>query len=141
MSPTWESGGRGSPMQGERYRLPSGLPGLANSSPLHPWDLWIPQDLHIIFWWVADVIALLSEIWSSPAGSSFSGDQVHSAGSQSTAFLWLRPDFRPPHTFFVCARLVTADVSGVVIVPALIKAQSRQAHVLFLEGGRRPTLS
>ena len=75
-------------------------------SSLHPWDTWIPPDLHGFYTWVFDSLGLLNDILKQVVVSR--GDigirkwtRWLREDLSSRPYVWLRPDFVPPAPFLV----------------------------------------
>ena len=102
---------------------------------LHPWDDWIPPDLHGFFNWVFDSL----ETWNG-----FLGQVVVSRRDEgirgwtwwlredlnSGPYVWLRPDFVPPSPSLVVKDPQTQS-SRILVEPHLIDAEFRKAWMPF----------
>ena len=104
-------------------------------SSLHPWDDWIPPDLHGFKRWVFDSLEVLNGFlkqvvvsrrelgirkWVNWLREDFS----------SRPYAWLRPDFVPPSPFLVIEDPQT-DSSRILVEPHPIDAESRKLGCLF----------
>ena len=73
---------------------------------LHPWDDWIPPDLHGFFKWVFDSLDALNGFLRQVVVSR-RDDKIHRwtwwlrEDLSSRHYVWLRPDFVPPSPFLV----------------------------------------
>ena len=107
-------------------------------SSLHPWDDWIPPDIHGFYKWVFDSLEVLN---------GFLGQVVVSRRDvgvrkwtrwlrddlSSRPYVWLRPDFVPPSPFLVVTDPHTKS-SRILVEPHLIDAEFRKAWMPFFEG-------
>ena len=82
-------------------------------SSLHPWENWVPPDLHGFYKWVFDSLEVLN------------GEDL-----SSRPYIWLRPDFVPPSPFLVVKDSQTQS-SRVVVEPHLIDAEFRKAWMPY----------
>ena len=102
---------------------------------LHPWDDWIPLDVHGFYKWVFDSLGLLSDFlrqivvsrrdigirkWARWLREDLS----------SRPYVWLRPDFVPPFPFLVIHDSST-QFSHVVVELHLVDAEFRKAWMPF----------
>ena len=75
-------------------------------SSLHPWDDWIPPDLHGFYKWVFDSLEVLSGFLKQVVVSRRDvgirkWTRWLREDSSSRPYVWLLPDFVPPSTFLV----------------------------------------
>ena len=93
-------------------------------SSVHPWDNWVPPDLHGFYRWVFDSLEVLRDIgirkWTMWLREDLS----------SRPFAWLRPDFVPPSPFLVVLDPLTKS-SRILVFPHLFDAEFRKAWVPF----------
>ena len=75
-------------------------------SSLHPWDDWIPPDLHCFFQWVFDSLEVLNGFLRQVVVSR-RDDGIRrwnrwlKEDLSSRPYAWLRPDYVPPSPFLV----------------------------------------
>ena len=96
-------------------------------SSLHPWDDWIPRDLHGFFKWVFDSLEVLNGFLRQVVVSrrdvgirkwvSWLREDL-----SSRPYVWLRPDFVPPSPFLV-VKDPQSQSSQILVEPHLIDAE------------------
>ena len=102
---------------------------------LHPWDDWIPPDLHGFFKWVFDSLDALNGFLRQVVVSR-RDDRIHRwtwwlrEDLSSRHYVWLRPDFVPPSPFLVVNDPQTQS-SRILVEPHLIDAEFRKAWMPF----------
>ena len=107
-------------------------------SSLHPWDDWLPPDLHGFYKWVFDSLEVLNGFFRQVVVSRRDEGIRRWKGwlredLSSRPYAWLRPDFVPPSPFLVVPDPQTQS-SHVVVEPHLIDAEFRKGLVaLFLQ--------
>ena len=107
-------------------------------SSLHPWENWVPPDLHCFLKWVFDSLEVLNGFlrqvvvsrrdvgirkWTRWLREDFS----------SRPYVWLRPYFVPASPFLVVNDPQTPS-SRILVEPHLIDAEFRKAWMLFSVG-------
>ena len=102
---------------------------------LHPWDDWIPPDLHGFFKWVFDSLEALNGFLRQVVVSRRDDGIREWTGLlredlSSRPYAWLRPDFFPPSPFLVVKDPQTQS-SRILVEPHLIDAEFRKAWVPF----------
>ena len=100
-------------------------------SSLHPWDVWLPLDLHGFYRWVFDSIEVLNgffrQVVVSRRDEGIRRWKVWLREDLSSRpYAWLRPDFVPPSPFLVVHVSLTQS-SQIVVEPHLIDAEFRKA--------------
>ena len=73
-------------------------------STLHPWDIWLPPDLHGFYRWVFDALDVLNGFFRQVVVSRRDEGIRRWKGwlsedLSSRPYMWLRPDFVPPSPF------------------------------------------
>ena len=104
-------------------------------SSLHPWDDWLPPDLHGFFKWVFDSLEVLNGFLRQVVVSR-KDDGIRKwtrwlrEDLSSRPYAWLRPDFVPPSPFLVVKDPQT-ESSRTLVEPHLIDAEFRKAWMPF----------
>ena len=104
-------------------------------SSLHPWDDWIPPDLHGFFKWVFDSLETLN-VFLRRVVVSRRGEGIRwwtrwlREDLNSRPYVWLRPDFVPPSPFLVVKDPQTQS-SRILVEPHLIDDEFRKAWMPF----------
>ena len=80
-------------------------------SSLHPWDNWVPPDLHGFYKWVFDSLGLLNDVLKRVVVSRRDvGVRKWTRWLRedlgSGPYVWLRPDFVPPSPFLILRILI-----------------------------------
>ena len=107
-------------------------------SSLHPWDNWVPPDLHGFYKWVFDSLEVLNGFLRQVAVSR-RDDGIRKwtrwlrEDFSSRPCVWLRPDLLPPLPFLVVKDPQTQS-SQILVEPRLIDAEIRKAWMLFSVG-------
>ena len=101
------------------------------NSSLHPWDDWIPPDLHGFYRWVFDSLDLLNGFLKQVVVSRRDvgvrkWTRWLREDLSSRPYFWLRPDFVPPSPFLVIKDPHTKS-SRILVEPHLIDAEFRKA--------------
>ena len=111
-------------------------------SSLHPWDKWIPLDLHGFYKWVFDSLGLLNDFLKQVVVSR-RGLGIRKwtmwlrEDLSSRPYAWLRPDFVPPFPFLVVNDPQTKS-SRILVEPHLIDAEFRKVWMpFFCRSGHR----
>ena len=105
------------------------------TSSLHPWDDWIPPDLHGFFKWVFDSLETLN-VFLRQVVVSRRDEGIRRwtrwlrEDLNSRPYVWLRPDFVPPSPFLVVKDPQTQS-SRILVEPHLIDAEFRKAWMPF----------
>ena len=76
------------------------------SSSLHPWDNWVPPDVHGFFWWVFDSLEVLNgflkQVVVSRKDIGIRKWMMWLRENLSSGpYAWLGPDFVPPSPFLL----------------------------------------
>ena len=107
-------------------------------SSLHPWDDWLPLDLHGFFKWVFDSLEVLNGFLRQVVVSR-RDDGIRKwtrwlrEDLSSRPYVWLRPDFVPPSPFLV-VKDPQSESSRILVEPHLIDAEFRKAWMPFSVG-------
>ena len=105
-------------------------------SSLHPWDKWIPPDLHSFYRWVFDSLEVLDGflkqvvVCRRDIGIRKWVNWLREDLS-SRPYSWLRPDFVPPSPFPVVKDPQTGS-SRILVEPHLIDADFRKGWIQLL---------
>ena len=114
-------------------------------SSLHPWEDWIPPDIHGFYKWVFDSLEVLNGFlkqvvvtrrdvgvrkWTRWLREDLS----------SRPYVWLRPDFVPPSPFLVVKDPHTKS-SRILVEPHLIDAGFRGAWMPYFCGSGHPVVT
>ena len=108
-------------------------------SSLHPWENWVPPDLHGFYKWVFDSFEVLNGFLKQVVVSRRDvGIRKRTRWLRedlsSRPYVWLRPDFVSPSPFLVVKEPQTQS-SRILVEPHLIDAEFRKAWVPFLSVG------
>ena len=114
-------------------------------SSLHPWDNWLPPDLHGFYKWVFDSIELLNGFLRQVVISRRDEGIRKWKGwlredLSSRPYAWLRPDFVPPSPFLVIHDPHTQS-SQILVEPHLIDAEFRKAWMPYFCRSGHPEVS
>ena len=114
-------------------------------STLHPWDSWLPSDLHGFYRWVFDSIELLNGFLRQVVVSRRDEGIRKWKGwlredLSSRPYVWLRPDFVPPSPFLVIRDPHTQS-SKILVEPHLIDAEFRKAWMPYFCRSGHPEVS
>ena len=107
-------------------------------SSLHPWDNWIPPDLHGFYKWVFDSLEVLNGFLRQVVVSR--RDVGIREDLSSRPYVWLRPDFVPPSPFLGIKDPQT-DSSRILVEPHLIDAEFREAWMPFFCRSGHPVVT
>ena len=104
-------------------------------SSLHPWDNWLPPDLHGFYRWVFDALDVLNGFFRQVVVSRRDEGIRRWKGwlsedLSSRPYIWLRLDYVPPPPFLVVKDSQTQS-SRVVVEPHLIDAEFRKAWMPY----------
>ena len=104
-------------------------------SSLHPWDNWIPPDLHGFYKWVFDSLEVLNGFLKQVVVSRRDvgvrkWTRWLREDVSSGPYVWLRPDFVPPPPFLVVKDPRTKS-SRILVEPHLVDAEFRKAWMPF----------
>ena len=104
-------------------------------SSLHPWDNWIPPDLHGFYKWVFDSLEVLNGFLKQVVVSRRNvgvrkWTRWLRVDVSSRPYVWLRPDFVPPPPFLVVKDPQTKS-SRILVEPHLVDAEFRKAWMPF----------
>ena len=104
------------------------------TSSLHPWDNWIPPDLHGFYRWVFDSLEVLNcflkqVVSRGNIGIRLWGDWLREDLS-SRPYTSLKPDVVLPSPFLVVLDSRTGS-SRILVEPQLIDAEFRKAWMPF----------
>ena len=109
-------------------------------SSLHPWDDWIPPDIHGFYKWVFDSFEVLNGFLRQVVVSR-RDIEIRKwtwwlrENLSSRPYVWLRPDFVPPSPFLV-VKDPQSESSRILVEPHLIDAEFRNAWMpLFCRSG------
>ena len=114
-------------------------------SSLHPWDDWIPPDLHGFFKWVFDSLEVLNGFLRQVVVSR-RDDRIRMwtrwlrEDLSSMPYVWLRPDFLPPSPFLVVKDPQT-ESSRILVEPHPVDAEFRKAWMLFFCRSGHPVIT
>ena len=114
-------------------------------SSLHPWDDWLPPDLHGFYKWVFDSHEVLNDFLRQVVVSR-RDDGIRRWSRwlredlSSRPYAWLRPDFVPPSPFLVVKDPQT-QFSQVIVEPHLIDAEFRKAWMPYFCRSGHPEVS
>ena len=105
-------------------------------SSLHPWDYWVPPDLHGFYKWVFDSLEVLNGFLRQVVVSRRDvgirkWTRWLREDVSSRPHVWLGPDFVPPSPFLVVKDPQTQS-SRILVEPHLIDAEFRKAWMFFL---------
>ena len=104
-------------------------------SSLHPWDNWVPPDLHGFYKWVFDSVEVLNGFLRQVVVSR-RDDGIRKwtwwlwEDLSSRPYVWLRPDLVPPCPFLVIKDPQT-ESSRILVEPHLFDAEFRKAWMPF----------
>ena len=114
-------------------------------SSLHPWDKWVPPDLHGFHKWVFNSLELLNDVTRQvvvcqrDAGvRKWTNWLREDSGSRPHA--WLLPDSVPPPPFPISKDPHTQS-SRILVEPHLIDAEFRQAWMPFFCRSGHPVVT
>ena len=102
---------------------------------LHPWDDWIPPDIHGFYKWVFDSLDVLNGFLKQVVVSR-KEDGVRKwtrwlrEDFSSRPYFYLRPDFVPPSPFLV-VKDSDSKASRIIVEPHLIDAEFRKAWMPY----------
>ena len=114
-----------------RWRLESvadvlkGIKSKGFNQASHPWDNWVPPDLHGFFWWVFDFLEVLRRDLGIRKWTMWLREDL-----SSRPYVWFRPDFVPPSPYLVVKDSQT-QFSRILVEPHLVGAEFRKAVVPF----------
>ncbi len=112
---------------------------------LHPWEDWIPPDLHGFYRWVFDSLDELNKFLRQ-AVVSRRDEGIRRwkrwlrEDLSSRPYAWLRPDFVPPSPFLV-VKDPQAGSPHVVVEPHLVDAEFRKAWMPYFCRSGHPQVS
>ena len=114
-------------------------------SSLHPWDTWIPPDLHGFYKWVFDSLEVLNGFLRQVVVSRRDvgirkWTRWLREDLSSRPYAWLRPDFVPPSPFLVVKDPQTQS-SRILVEPHLIDAEFRKAWMPFFCRSGNPVVT
>ena len=114
-------------------------------SSLHPWDDWLPPDLHGFYRWVFDSLAELNKFFRRVVVSRRDEGirrwkRWLREDLSSRPYAWLRPDFVPPSPFLIVRDSQTQS-SHIVVQPHLIDAEFRKAWMPYFSRFGHPEVS
>ena len=119
-------------------------------SSLHPWDNWVPPDLHSFYKWVFDSREVLNGFlgqvvvsrWDVGIGWTgwLSWIRWLREDWSSGPHVWLRPDFVPPFPFLI-VNDPRSQFSRILIEPQLIDAEFRDAWMPYVCRSGHPEIS
>ena len=104
-------------------------------SSLHPWENWVPPDLHGFYKWVFDSLEVLNGFLRQVVVSR-RDDGIRRWNRwlredlSSRPYVWLRPDFVPPSPFLVVKDPQTGS-SRILVEPHHSYAEFRKAWMPF----------
>ena len=112
---------------------------------LHPWEGWLPPDLHGFYKWVFDSLEELNGFFRQVVVSRRDEGirrwkRWLREDLSSRPYAWLRPDFVPPSPFLVIHDSQTQS-SHVVVEPHLIDAEFRKAWMPYFCRSGHPEVS
>ena len=104
-------------------------------SSLHPWENWVPPDLHGFYRWVFDSLEVLNGfvrqvVISRRDEGIRRWNRWLREDLSSRPYSWLRPDFVPPSPFLVVKDPPTQS-SQIIVEPHLIDAEFRKAWMPY----------
>ena len=114
-------------------------------SSLHPWENWVPPDLHGFYKWVFDSLEVLNGFLRKVVVSR-RDDGIRlwnrwlREDLSSRPYVWLRPDFLPPSPFLVIKDPQTQS-SHILVEPHLIDAEFRKAWMPFFCRSGHPVVT
>ena len=114
-------------------------------SSLHPWENWVPPDLHGFLKWVFDSLEVLNGFLRQVVVSR-RDDGIRRwsrwlrEGLSSRPYVWLRPDFVLPSPFLVVQDPHSRS-SRVIVEPHLIDAEFRKAWMPYFCRSGHPEVS
>ena len=114
-------------------------------SSLHPWENWLPPDLHGFYKWVFDSLEVLNGFLRQVVVSR-RDDGIRRWNRwlredlSSRPYIWLRPDFVPPSPFLVVKDPQTQS-SQIIVEPHLIDAEFRIAWMPYFCRSGHPEVS
>ena len=112
---------------------------------LHPWENWIPPDLHGFYRWIFDSLDELNRFLRQ-AVIARRDEGIRRwkrwlrEDLSSRPYAWLRPDFVPPSPFLV-VKDPQAQSSHVVVQPHLVDAEFRKAWMPYFCRSGHPQVS
>ena len=114
-------------------------------SSLHPWDNWVPPDLHGFYRWVIDSLEVLNGfvrqvVISRRDEGIRRWNRWLREDLSSRPYAWLRPDFVPPSPFLVVKDPPTQS-SQIIVEPHLIDAEFRKAWMPYFCRSGHPVVS
>ena len=114
-------------------------------SSLHPWDVWLPPDLHGFYRWVFDSVDVLNGFFRQVVVSRRDEGirrwkEWLREDLSSRPYAWLRPDFVPPSPFLVVHEPHTQS-SQIIVEPHLIDAEFRKAWMPYFCRSGHPQVS
>ena len=115
------------------------------TSSLHPWENWVPPDLHGFYRWVFDFLEVLNGFVRKVVVSR-RDDGIRRWNRwlredlSSRPYAWLRPDFVPPSPFLVVKDPQTQS-SQIVVEPHLVDAEFRKAWMPYFCRSGHPQVS
>ena len=104
-------------------------------SSLHPWDNWVPPDLHGFYKWVFDSLEVLNGFLRQVVVSRRDvgirqWTRWLREDLSSRPYVWLRPDFVPPSPFLI-VKDPHSQSSRILVEPHLIDAEFRNAWMPY----------
>ena len=114
-------------------------------SSLHPWENWVPPDLHGFYKWVFDSLEVLNGFLRQVVVSR-RDDGIRRWNRwlredlSSRPYVWLRPDFVPPPPFLV-VKDPHSQSSRIIVEPHLIDAEFRKAWMPYFCRSGHPEVS
>ena len=114
-------------------------------SSLHPWDDWIPPDIHGFYKWVFDSLEVLNGflrqvVVSRKEVGVRKWTRWLREDLSSRPYVWLRPDFVPPSPFLVVKDSHT-KTSRILVEPHLIDAEFRNAWMPYFCRSGHPVVT
>ena len=112
---------------------------------LHPWDKWVPPDLHGFYEWVFDAMDLLNNftkqvVFSRRDNGIRKWVTWFREDLSSRPYAWLRPDFVLPSPFLVVKDPQTKS-SQILVEHHLIDAEFRKAWMSFFCRSGHPVVT